>query len=416
MREAISTLPARFALAAAVLIAAACGGGGGENSAAPNPAPEPVVGISVAAEPNTVVITMDGGPGGGALNIPYVSVTVCEPGTSNCQTVDHIVVDTGSFGLRLVKPGVLNAGLKLPAVTLSGGNELGECAQFADGFTWGAVRRADVKLAGEVAAGIPIQTIGDQPGGATGVPGECSSHGGADLGTVAKLGSNGILGVGMFASDCDACATSVIPATYYSCTTSGCTGTKITAAQAVTNPVAYFPRDNNGVLIDLPAVVNAGATNPTGTLIFGIGTQANNALGSATVYAVDHAGNFTTTYKGKTISNSFSDSGSNAIFFPDASLAQCNASVGFYCPAAPLALSASIKAASGDANSAVNFSIVNVDSLSNSVTAANAGGPTGSIFGTATFDWGLPFFFGRKVFTAISGTSTPSGTGPFLAF
>lgn len=303
----------------------------------------------------------------------------------------------------------------MPAVVHSSGNELGECAQFADGFTWGTVRRADVKLAGEVAAGISIQTVGDQPGGATSIPVDCSNTG-ADKSTVAKLGANGILGVGMFVNDCDACTTSVIPATYYSCSTTGCTGARITAGQAVTHPVAHFLQDNNGVLLILPAVTDLGATNPTGSLIFGIGTQANNALGNATLYVVDNRGNFTTTYQGQTISRSFSDSGSNAIFFADAAITQCSPSTGFYCPATPLALSASIKAVGGGASTTVNFSIVSVDALSNGVTAANAGGPSGKIFGASTFDWGLPFFFGRKVFTAISGTSTPGGPGPFLAF
>jgi hypothetical protein len=32
------------------------------------------------------------------------------------------------------------------------------------------------------------------------------------------------------------------------------------------------------------------------------------------------------------------------------------------------------------------------------------------------FDWGLPFFFGRQVFTAIEGASTPGGSGPYFAF
>jgi len=32
------------------------------------------------------------------------------------------------------------------------------------------------------------------------------------------------------------------------------------------------------------------------------------------------------------------------------------------------------------------------------------------------FDWGLPFFFGRNVFTAIEGQSTPAGPGPYWAF
>jgi len=28
----------------------------------------------------------------------------------------------------------------------------------------------------------------------------------------------------------------------------------------------------------------------------------------------------------------------------------------------------------------------------------------------------LPFFFGRNVFTAVEGQSTPAGAGPFVAF
>lgn len=32
------------------------------------------------------------------------------------------------------------------------------------------------------------------------------------------------------------------------------------------------------------------------------------------------------------------------------------------------------------------------------------------------FDWGLPFFYGRSIFTAIAGTANSGGTGPFFAF
>ena len=37
------------------------------------------------------------------INKPCVSVTVCTPGTSTCQTIDDILLDTGSFGLRIFK-------------------------------------------------------------------------------------------------------------------------------------------------------------------------------------------------------------------------------------------------------------------------------------------------------------------------
>ena len=32
------------------------------------------------------------------------------------------------------------------------------------------------------------------------------------------------------------------------------------------------------------------------------------------------------------------------------------------------------------------------------------------------FDWGLPFFYGRRVFFGIEGESSPVGIGPYYAF
>jgi hypothetical protein len=33
-----------------------------------------------------------------------------------------------------------------------------------------------------------------------------------------------------------------------------------------------------------------------------------------------------------------------------------------------------------------------------------------------TFDWGLPFYYGRRVFTVIENQRTAVGTGPYVAF
>jgi Protein of unknown function (DUF3443) len=85
-------------------------------------------------------------------------------------------------------------------------------------------------------------------------------------------------------------------------------------AQQVQNPVTLFAADNNGVIVELPAV-SVPETSVSGSLVFGIGTQSNNGLNGAIVYSVDANGNFITTYKGQSHNTSFIDSGSNAIFF-----------------------------------------------------------------------------------------------------
>jgi hypothetical protein len=345
-----------------------------------------------------------------------VSVTVCRPGTSICQTIDNVLVDTGSFGLRIIAPGVLDAALALPAVTNAAGNPVGECAQFISGFMWGSVRRADVKIAGEAALSLPIQVVSDATSGFANIPADCSSTG-ANMGTVAASGANGILGVGVFNRDCGtACSIVVIPGTYYGCTTTSCTGTVMPLASQVANPVAAFATNNNGVVLALPAVAAGGATTLTGALIFGIGTQANNQLGSATVYATNNSGNFTTTYKGVTLTSSFLDSGSNALFFPDAAIPACSGSPAFYCPATTLSLSAVNTSFNGAATGTVNFTIENLQALAGTVKAASVGGSTAGIPGIQGFDFGLPFFFGRTIFVAIAGASTPNGPGPYWAY
>lgn len=374
-----------------------CGSATSSVSVAVAPAP--------AATNHSIPITVDNGPAaaGGALNVPYVSVTVCRPGTTVCQTIDHVMVDTGSYGLRLMVP--LGAALGLPALAASAGGSVGECAQFISGYTWGGVFQADVKLAGEVASAQSIQVTGTSPGGVAAVPSACMSVGN-NLGNVSALGANGILGVGLFREDCgSACVTSAVSATYYACTGSTCTPTKMPLAQQVSNPVAAFATDNNGVILTLPSVPDAGVASLSGTLTFGIGTQVDNAIAAETRYAVDANGNFVTVYKGSTMTASFLDSGSNGLFFNDSSLPTCSASKGFYCPPSLLTLTATNRAFDSSTSGAVTFTLIDVDTLAPSIIAASVGGTNGGrrSTGANAFDWGLPFFFGRRVFVGFEG-------------
>ncbi|HWP12206.1 MAG TPA: DUF3443 domain-containing protein [Ramlibacter sp.] len=393
IRSRARSLSRCIVLVAAGVLAACGGGGSGEAPAAP----------AGPSAPNALAITVDRGLDGAALNSPFVSVTVCMPGTATCHTVDHVLVDTGSFGLRLMASAVAPA-LSLPPVTHTG-TPVAECAHFATGFVWGSVRRADVKLGGETAASLPVQIIGDTAAPYAAVPAACSNTG-ANFG--ADLGVNGLLGIGVFNEDCPACASSPAPAVYFACGT-GCFATSLPLASQVANPVGAFAVNNNGVAIVLPAVPPGGAATLSGSLIFGIGTQSNNQLGSATVYATNRLGNFTTTYKGVAYSSSFLDSGSNGIFFTDPDIAQCS---GFFCPPMPLALSAVNTSATG-VSATVDFTIESIQTISRGVAAAHVGGEIGL---PNTFDWGLPFFYGRTVFVAISGAPTPQGLGPYWAY
>jgi len=46
----------------------------------------------------------------GVVNTAYVTVTLCAPGGTTCQTIDHVSVDTGSYGFRVIAS-VLNSSL-----------------------------------------------------------------------------------------------------------------------------------------------------------------------------------------------------------------------------------------------------------------------------------------------------------------
>jgi hypothetical protein len=132
------------------------------------------------------------------------------------------------------------------------------------------------------------------------------------------------------------------------------------------------------------------------------------------MYQMDLNGNFSTTFNGTKLTESFIDSGSNGLFFPSTSIATCPDL--WYCPASQLNLSATMIGTNG-VKGAVNFSIGNFDNITNNFPSyavyVPAGGTTSN---SNSFDWGLPFFFGRNVFVVTEKKTAGSGTGPFVAF
>jgi len=403
---------ALVAIAAGLLAVAGCGGGGG-SSAVNNGGGGGGGGGGSAS--NSQSISANLGPTGNYVNGVFTNVTVCVPGTANCQTIP-VLVDTGSSGLRLLASGAAGGqlSLALPQENASTGSPLVECAQFASGSTWGPIKLADIQLAGETASSVPIQVIDTSTYNT--IPQFCPTP---FSNTLNDLGTYGLLGVGVFRQDCGSGCTAPGFHVYFSCAPpSTCTEVGATLAQQAQNPVWMFSSsDNNGVVIELPQIAAGGALTAAGTILFGIGTQSNNALGSATVMTTAADGTLSTTFNGTTYTETFVDTGSNGYFILSSGLTGmplCPDGSGFYCPATTQSFMAINKGANG-ASSAVNFSVSDEQTLFSTNNAAfNDLGGENTL--PPAFDWGLPFFYGRTVFVGIEGQSTPGGTGPYFAY
>jgi hypothetical protein len=384
--------------------------------------------LTVTSVPvNVMAITVNGSlcsaaTSSGYVNKPCVSVTICTPGTSTCQVVTDILLDTGSYGLRIFKQAL--------SVSLPNSGSLAGCVFFGDGSSeWGPIKMASVILGNEPAVQMPIQVVDATFGTPTG----CGTP---DV-MPSDAGFNGILGVGLLAQDCGAaCVSSPDVGMYFTCNGTVCSGTTVPLASQVQNPVAVLTadingvRDNNGVLVQLPSVPLGGQPSVNGSLILGIGTRPNNSPAAVTAYPANianHFPEFATTLNGKSFT-SFIDSGSNGLFFSatNASLASqlppClplppNSNAYFYCPSATVPLTAVNTGFPNSPSGTVPFQIGNFNSLTS--TSDNVFSELGGNGSGNEFDWGLPFFFGKNVFVGIEGTSSPlspPGNGPYWAY
>jgi len=409
---------------------AGCGGGGGSSNTSTSSASgtsTPAAVSTAFADPtatpvssgsaNTVPIVVSSFSS--VRNFPMVSVKVCAPGSGGigvtCSTIDNVLVDTESFGLRLFASVIPTSTLSNLTQQVQGAQTVAECESFGSGNTWGTVRTADVSLSSEFAPNVPIQVIADPSLTATIPTGVNGCLVGTNMTTPTALGANGILGIGTSPNDCGAtCQNSLVAGAYYVCTGSSCTPAQVTIANQVTNPVTKFTTDNNGVIVEMAQVPDTGAATATGTLVFGIDTQSNNALSgtNATILPTSIAGDMDAVFEGRTYSKTaFFDSGSSGLYFQSTALTK--ASNGFYTPAAPTGMSAVFTAANS-ATATVKFNV------SNGVTLINSGNYAFNNLGVSMFnalDIGMPFFYGRHMYYGISGQPASSaGAGPYVAY
>jgi hypothetical protein len=188
-------------------------------------------------------------------------------------------------------------------------------------------------------------------------------------------------------------------------------------------------QDNNGTIVSLPAAPTGGEASMTGVLYFGIGTQPNNALGSATILTATTSssnlgpGLITAIYKGQALDESILDSGTSLLVFVDNSITPCASAAfsGYYCPTSLLTLNVSLQGLNG-ASAPANVTLDNAETLLNTTYAVLPGlGGNSNLFSSGngypnSFVFGLPFFYGRNVYTAIEGRAAAGVAGPYFAF
>lgn len=186
--------------------------------------------------------------------------------------------------------------------------------------------------------------------------------------------------------------------------------------------MVFFNSDNNGVMLTMSQVGSSGAASATGTLTFGIGTQTDNALGSANVYPLGlwPSGSFAGYYTLQSTYNSvaypaFLDAASPLTYFLDPTtigVPACSGTyVGLYCPSSTTSFTVSNMGYGGTPANAT-ISIGNAQTLlsNTSLTAySNLAGISGTGASNDFVEFGLPFFYGKTVYVGVVGKAPPSG-------
>ncbi len=241
-------------------------------------------------------------------NSPMVSITICEPGTNHCQTINRISLDTGSIGLRL-NASVLK--LKLPYVTNQQGGHVDECVDFGGGSTYaGPIQYADVRVGGLVAKKLRIQFYNDKVDlGGQGGYGGCES----------TATSNGILGIGPL--DKYECPSSVGSCpTYFLCKEGSLECSPLSQLPphvALDNPIYNLESNNNGFMLSFPKL-NQPINGPiTGKLTFGVGFQQDNSIPKKDqIFGLNKGGFLPVVFPNQLHSTLLFDTGVMDYFFP----------------------------------------------------------------------------------------------------
>lgn len=399
----------KFILILISCILTACGGGSGNND---NNSSSSSSGSTNNTTLNQIPVTISTGPQNNYLNGLFGSITLCNSSNA-CTTVNNVIFDTGSVGVRVLKSALPNG--FLTADSDGNGGTYSNCGVFASGYTWGDVASATMTLGGLTSSQkVPVHIIGQSN---YSIP--SSSGNGSAMNTVSSLGANGIIGIGLFKYDCGSTCVNYQTTAYYSCKSGTCTSTKIPLTSQLLNPVAAMPAPyNNGNVISLPSISSTGSKNVNGSIYLGIGNATNNTITPTAIINTDTNGYINATMNGKSFSQSFLDSGTSIYGITDSSIPLCSQSgfTDYFCPSSTYSTSILLSNAAKTQNSTVTLTIDNAYNLIQ--TGNNAFYNMAFNFSSwySSVDLGLTFFFGKNVATGIEGTSSNIGSGTYFAF
>ena len=368
------------------------------------------------------------GPAGatGAINHAYVTVKVCAPGSqTQCASIDHVLLDTGSSGLRLVRSVLAAGGVTLSAETDAQGRAIEECVSFGGGQTWGPVALADVTLAGETAAKLPVQVMDDTGAGAP-PPADLRGQWHADqrrFRLLAPTGCSVSVSSRRIAETVRVNANHAAAALLRLHRRRGMHRREHRARRSGHEPGGDVCRrqQRHHRAVCRTCKTPMAMLSVQGELIFGIATQTDNALPATglTVLGADAHGDFTATYNGgTTVLPALIDSGTDAYSFDDPShrrVPPTGVFVGYYCPTvAPQSVFAvNTGVGMNNASNTVDFAIADPTTfVANAAAFIDLGGGGGS----TRFTWGMPFFYGRKVYIGIDQRVAGAYTGPYYAY
>jgi hypothetical protein len=370
------------------------------NSAIPTPAPGDSNFVRILVTPNRGGVC-------GYNNAPCVTVNICSStNESQCDTINNVLLDTGSYGLRIFASLLPNnnSGESLAPILIDD-SAIAECVTYGDGTqNWGPIKLANVSLNNnQTTTAIPIQIL-DSTAFVTGENIVCPNA--TKTPTPATFGLNGIIGVGPFPND-------KTVGNYYKCNNTSCsTLVTIPNSNYVTNPITKFADGyNNGVTLTFGAIPTDGAINADGYAIFGVGSKQNNSPQKNVAILPIESGQFipiNIETKINSVSyNSFLDTGSNYLYFGESTilnLPQCGSPINaFLCPSGLTNFSA-IMFANNQESATINFAIENSQNLFNA-NSNTAFATIGAIIPNIGIDWGLPFFFGRTVYSVFANES-----------